>query len=286
MNAEELVRALGGRRFGRPWLARCPTSDGRTPMLSIGDPDDGTVLVRCHAGCSPIAPGAPSRPLNRTQQEERPAGRSKPEVLHMDIKPKPPLQAVQPSDPGPGVLDPFDPANLRLNQSFAETTPVKKLLRTVPVRKPSAQDFVRVHPAPEYRDNFPIVELKGEREEYIVTAGLVPELAGEFVNKTLFLAINRQATPFFWPIRLPASDGRDLEWFRSAREAAEQATKCWVRVRANMDVGAYDIYVAEGAIPDPEWPELDFWELIKIAFRDHLIDRVDHPVIKRLRGLA
>jgi hypothetical protein len=36
--------------------------------------------------------------------------------------------------------------------------------------------------------------------------------------------------------------------------------------------------------PDPEWPQLGFWELIKIAFRDHLVDRIDHPVIKRLRG--
>ena len=204
----------------------------------------------------------------------------------MNSKPTPTLQAVQPSDPGPATLDPFDPANLRLNQSFAETALVKKLLTTVPVRKPSAQDFVRVHPAPEFRDNFPIIEIKDEREEYIVTAGLVPELAGEFVTKTLFLAINRQGTPFFWPIRLPASDGRDLDWWRSSREAAELAMKSWVRVRANMNLGAYDIFVAESAIPDPEWPALDFWELIKIAFRDHLIDRVDHPVIKRLRGLA
>ena len=68
--------------------------------------------------------------------------------------------------------------------------------------------FVRVHPAPEFRENFPIIEIKDEREEYIVTAGLVPELAGEFVTKTLFLAINRQGTPFFWPIRLPAPDGQ------------------------------------------------------------------------------
>jgi hypothetical protein len=66
--------------------------------------------------------------------------------------------------------DPFDPANLRLSQSFVETAGVKKLLTTVPVRKPSPQDFVRVHPSPEYCDNFPIVELKDEREEYIVTA--------------------------------------------------------------------------------------------------------------------
>ena len=53
-----------------------------------------------------------------------------------------------------------------------------------------------------------------------------------------------------------------------------------------MNLGAYDIFVAESAIPDPEWPTLGFWELIKIAFRDHLVDRIDHPVIKRLRGLV
>src|SRR6478609_4411349 len=42
--------------------------------------------------------------------------------------------------------DPFDPENLRLDQSFVETSGVKKLLTTVPVRKPNNQDFVRVHP--------------------------------------------------------------------------------------------------------------------------------------------
>jgi hypothetical protein len=125
---------------------------------------------------------------------------------------------------------------------------------------------------------------RGQQALDLARRSLEPELAGEFVTKTLFLAINRQGTPFFWPVRLPAPDGRDLDWWRSSREAAELAMKSWVRVRANMNLGAYDLFVAESAIPDPEWPTLGFWELIKIAFRDHLIDRVDHPVIARLRG--
>lgn len=180
--------------------------------------------------------------------------------------------------------DPFNPTNLRLSQSFVETSGVKKLLTTVPVRKPSPQDFVRVHPDPAYRENFPIIELKDEREEYIVVAELVPALVGEFVTKTLFTAINRQGTVFFWPVRLPSPDGKNLDWWRSSREAAELAMKSWIRVRANMNLGAYDIFQAESVIADPEWPQLAFWELIKIAFRDHLVDRIDHPVIKRLRG--
>ena len=43
------------------------------------------------------------------------------------------------------VPDPFNPAALRLDQSFADTVGVKKLLTTVPVRKPNRQDFVRVN---------------------------------------------------------------------------------------------------------------------------------------------
>jgi hypothetical protein len=189
-----------------------------------------------------------------------------------------------PTEQQASTPDPFDPTNLRLSQSFVETAGVKKLLTTIPVRKPSPQDFVRVHPDSAYRENFPIIELKDEREEYIVVADLVPALVGEFVTKTLFTAINRQATVFFWPVRLPSPDGKNLDWWRSGREAAELAMKSWIRVRANMNLGAYDIFQAESVIADPEWPQLGFWELIKIAFRDHLVDRIDHPVIKRLRG--
>jgi hypothetical protein len=110
---------------------------------------------------------------------------------------------------------------LRLDQSFTETTPVKKLLTKIPVRKPSAQDFVRVCPGAEFHANFPIIEIKDEREEYIVTRELVPELVGEYVTKTLYLAVNRQGTVFFWPTRLPTPDGKDIDWWRTGREAAE-----------------------------------------------------------------
>jgi hypothetical protein len=190
------------------------------------------------------------------------------------------------TDANTAPVDRFAPENLRLSQSFTETVGVKKLLTTIPMRKPGPQDFVRIHPSPEYRDNFPILELKDEREEYIVTTGLVPELTGEFVTKTLFLAINRQGTVFFWPVRLPSSDGKDLDWWRSAREAAGLAMKVWVRVKPNMNLGAYDVFQAESVMSEPEWPQLGFWDLIKLAFKDHLIDRIDHPVIKRLRGQA
>jgi hypothetical protein len=202
---------------------------------------------------------------------------------------KPTLQAIDPAtntDTTGAVPDPYNLNNLRLPQSFTETAGVKKLLKTVPVHKPNAQDFVRVHPSPEYRENFPVIELKDEREEYIVTADLVPELVGEFVSKTLFTAINRQGVVFLWPVRLPDPEGKQMEWWRSMREAAELAMKQWVRTKANISLGAYEIFVAEGTISEPVWPEATYQDLIKLAFRDRLISSLDHPVIKRLRGLA
>jgi hypothetical protein len=51
MNAETIAKALGGRKAGGGWTARCPAHNDRKPSLSICDADDGTVLVRCHAGC-------------------------------------------------------------------------------------------------------------------------------------------------------------------------------------------------------------------------------------------
>jgi putative DNA primase/helicase len=55
MTAEAISNALGGRRVGRGWSARCPAHNDHTPSLSINEGNDGRVLVRCFAGCSQAA---------------------------------------------------------------------------------------------------------------------------------------------------------------------------------------------------------------------------------------
>jgi putative DNA primase/helicase len=51
MTAKAIANALGGRKVGVGWMARCPAHDDRKSSLSIRDSRDGKVLVRCHAGC-------------------------------------------------------------------------------------------------------------------------------------------------------------------------------------------------------------------------------------------
>jgi hypothetical protein len=178
-----------------------------------------------------------------------------------------------------------DLASIRLDQNFAETSGVKRLLTTIPVRRPNPQDFCRTHPSPDYRVNVGIIDLKEDREVYPVASHLVSELAGEVTFVTLFTSITRSGVVFLWPVRLPDPHGRKQEWHRSAREAAEMAATQWVRMQANMSLGAYEITVATGAMADPVWPDVSMTGLIKTAFRGLIVDSIDHPVIKRLRGL-
>ncbi len=51
MTAESIGRALGGRRVGGCWMARCPVHADRQPSLSVADDANGNALVYCHAGC-------------------------------------------------------------------------------------------------------------------------------------------------------------------------------------------------------------------------------------------
>lgn len=180
--------------------------------------------------------------------------------------------------------DPFDPSRLRLSQNFGEELGVKKALLTVPVRKPGRQEWVWTHPDPEYRLNAAVLELKEEREVYLLDPTICGELAGELIPKALFTTINRQGVLTLWPVGLPGEDGRHNEWSRSAMEAAEMAQKQWIRVQANMSLGAYEVSTIRAEVEPPEWPEVPFSEILRIAFKGRFIQSLDHTVLRRLRG--
>jgi len=180
--------------------------------------------------------------------------------------------------------DPFDPARLRLSQEGGAEVGVRKALLTVPIRKPNRQWFVRVHPDEAYRLQVALLELKEERESYLVQPDLCPELPGEVSPMLLVTAINRQGVVFLWPIRMPDLNGRIDAWSQSAMGACELAMNRWVRVASNMSLGAYDVYEATGELAEPAWPEVEFKELLRIGFGDRFITSLDHPVIRRLRG--
>ena len=182
------------------------------------------------------------------------------------------------------VPNPFGPKRLRIDLNFSEGLGVKKAIITIPVRKPNNQDFIRVHPDEVYRLPAALIEIKDDRETFLVPPEIARDIPGEYFTATMFTCINRQGVVFLWPVRLPGTDGRQLEWHRSAAEAAEMAMRRWVRVKANMNLGAYEVFEASATIPEPVWPELTFEQMLPIAFKGRLIDSFSHPALKRLRG--
>jgi hypothetical protein len=187
------------------------------------------------------------------------------------------------TDPAP---DPFNLESLRLSQDFASSIGVKKVLTTVPCRKPNRHEFVRVRAGEEWRLETAVFEDRVQREVYLVNQALAPELAGEVYPVCLFLAVNRQGDVFLWPSKLPGADGRSNPWNDSALAAARLAEAKWIRLVANMAGGMYDTYEAAGELAEPTWPELSFQEIVKLCFKQRFIESVGHPVVRALRGEA
>ena len=52
IEAESIVRALGGQWNGYNGMALCPAHEDRNPSLSIGVGDNGRTLLNCFAGCA------------------------------------------------------------------------------------------------------------------------------------------------------------------------------------------------------------------------------------------
>ena len=55
-------------------------------------------------------------------------------------------------------------------------------------------------------------------------------------------------------------------------------------MQANMGLGAYKFSAAAGITDEPKWPKLLMNEILEIAFKNKIIDRLDHFVLKQLRG--
>jgi hypothetical protein len=66
--------------------------------------------------------------------------------------------------------------------------------------------------------------------------------------------------------------------------AAKLAETKWIRVVANMAAGCYDVYEATGISVEPQWPDMEFKEILRLCFKDRFIESLDHPFLKKLRG--
>ena len=96
-------------------------------------------------------------------------------------------------------------ASLRIDQSYTDATVgVRKVLMTVPVRKPMKTEFFRVHP--EHWLDCHVVEMKLEREHYFVLPEVAPVIA-EFVEPVRLRYLHH-APGHALPVAAEAPEGR------------------------------------------------------------------------------
>jgi hypothetical protein len=184
--------------------------------------------------------------------------------------------------------DPFSPEALRVTPD-AGSIGVRREILSVPVRKPNKQEFFRVRPdepGQGWHLDTVVLELSEDRETYLVAPALREELAAEGRVARLYTCLSRGGALFLWPVPLPGPDGRANPWHQSAHDIAGRAVERWVRMRSDQAAGMYQLLVATGLADEPDWPDLTFRRVLELAFRERLIAGADHPVVRRLRGLA
>jgi hypothetical protein len=137
--------------------------------------------------------------------------------------------------------------------------------------------LVSSHPGEDYRLDTAVIDLHDDREIYLVSSDLRGELFSEIKLVRLYTTISRQNVVAIWPCKLPGVDGRSNSWYDTALRAAELAMTRWTRIVADMSLGGYQPYIAAGDLPDPEWPEQTFAELLKIAFLKRAVVTTEAP---------
>jgi len=207
--------------------------------------------------------------------------------------PIPPPEATPAAMPELAALpaagpDPFDLDSLRLDPNFEKTAGVRKVISTVPVRKPHDQEWIRVHPDPAYRGNFSCIKLRDEGEFFLVTPQIARDFENEITPITLYTCINTSGVVILWPVRITSPDGRQSTWATSAHEAAQVGMRQRIRIKANMSLGGYEFHLSDSPTPeiDPTWPTIALTELVQIGFVKvgRFVNSPEHPIIKLLRG--
>lgn len=182
---------------------------------------------------------------------------------------------------------------LKLKPNATGIIKTAPLLKTIRTTKPDNTDFFRIRPGDEWKMDFPIFSPKGtgkDKEKYLVMPEYQRELEErnslQFV-KFYFGIIWGSNILFLSDVSIKCREDGVLNSFHKSRhELYALAEKSWISISANTDLGAYTATEAKSKIPDPVYPAMpaNIGEAIQIAFKDNVIDREDHPILKKLRG--
>jgi hypothetical protein len=203
-----------------------------------------------------------------------------------------PLRPVPDHDPVPDPVEPVDPFDTSSLYGLNAPIGAQVFRSAIPARAPRKHEFFRVCPDPAYTvvGLSLSVEIDGREELCWLSPPLVSAAVAanaEPAPMQVFTVMVHPDLLILWPQKLPnEANGRSgSSWHYSGLRIAAMAHEQWVRRIANRSTNVYDWAAPVGDLGEPTWPTEPMRDLMALAFTgDRLIDRIDHPVLRRLRG--
>jgi len=213
--------------------------------------------------------------------QESPAAPSIP-VNGSIVVPEIPVPSVTPLASAPNM----SVVRFRVDQDFGAFIGARKIATAANASKTGRKQWVQIHPAPAWHVAMPLLDDDDNTQRiYAVVPDLVPELLGDVTLKLLVPYATRTGNFNLWPIRLPDESGRLDGYNESALTIVTRYGGQWIRVLSNQEQRRYDVLeMPPIECPAPKWPAGGFQYLFELAFQGRIIDRIDHPVLKTLRG--
>lgn len=150
----------------------------------------------------------------------------------------------------------------------------------VEVRPPYAGEWFRVKPGDERWASTLVLRDAGTGYVYLVRSELWPALGAKLVPVCLRAWTNPTGRLAVWPIGLPALEGGPEVVLGSACVVAAVAERKWCCLRNAPDAPGVILSTRKEGLPEPEWPDVPFLDILELAFHNRLITSLAHPVIR------
>ncbi len=180
----------------------------------------------------------------------------------------------------------FDPSRFAMPSTGAEEFGTRKIRSVIPVSKPGKMEWVQLLDHPDFLlPGAAFLDLQDGGRLYLVVPEIAAQLTDDVKLVKLAPGLTRQDKLFLWPCPMILEGKTPNQWHTSHNDAFDAAKSGWIRMKSNLACGFYDIIEPEKIMPEPDWPDMSFADMLQIAFNDdHIVDRDDHPALRRLKG--
>lgn len=179
------------------------------------------------------------------------------------------------------VPNAYDLDNLILPQDFSPLG--EKQITRLRVKKPHRLEWIAVSPDTEIRVMLFERQYEMDKEQFIVAKSAIDILREEGKPCMLYPYVTQDGVLRLWPIRLPHPDSGKLDSYsETAHDAATRYRGKWIRVAANRKESQYEVTIMKRKAAPPRFPDLSIQDMLELAFKDKIIDSLDHPAIADL----